>query len=91
MTLSAAALSQQFCSVLLHGKAQPHGTRLAFQKPDHWAVKLSPSLPFTWWLASCLLLASHKFLQRKHLHKQQDAENTFQENFVRIQEHEFLC
>ena len=77
--------------ILPHNSAQPHITQPAFQKFNKLGYKVLPHLPYLPDLSPTdyhFLKHLNNFLQGKHFHNQQDAENAFQE-FIKSQSMDF--
>ena len=66
--------------ILLPGKAQLHIMQPTLQKLNELGYEFASSTIFTWALTNYLFFKHlNNFLQGKHFHNQQEAENAFQE------------
>ena len=76
------ALLNRTGSVLLHDSGRPHITQPMLQKLNRLGYKVLPHLPYSSDLSSTndhFFKHFDNFLQGKHFHNQQEAENAFQE------------
>ena len=79
--------------IFLHNNARPHITQPAFQKLNKLGYKVLSHLPYSPDLLPTdyhFLKHLNSFLQGKHFHNQQDAENAFQE-FIKSQSTDFYA